>query len=168
MADAAEEFDDFYRRNHPALIRVLWRYVGNRTAAEDISHDAFMAAWRDWQTVNTREVPAAWVRRIALNRAASWLDRRRLELRSRRLWAAPLAQQTTDLLDPEFWAAVRTLTPRRAQAFALRYVEDWGYADIATTLGCSELSARQLVHRARAELEVRVSSTLWPRAARRG
>lgn len=33
MTDAAEELHDFYRRNQPALIRVLWHYVGNRAAS---------------------------------------------------------------------------------------------------------------------------------------
>ena len=48
-------------------------------------------------------------------------------------------------LDGDVWAAVRMLPEKQRVAVALRHGDDWGYADIAAVLECSEAAARQSV-----------------------
>ena len=66
----------------------------------------------------------------------------------------------------EFWAAVRSLPHRQAQAAALRFVYDMPLAEIATTLGTSEGTVKQHLSRARRSLAAvsRLSATTTGRA----
>jgi RNA polymerase sigma-70 factor (ECF subfamily) len=53
----------------------------------------------------------------------------------------------------EFWARVRTLPKRQAQAIALFYLEDRPVAEIAVILGCAESTARKHLSRGRRSLQ---------------
>jgi len=56
----------------------------------------------------------------------------------------------------QFWAAVRVLPKRQAQAVALYYLEDLPVAEIAATLGAAEGTVRASLHKARAALARRL------------
>jgi RNA polymerase sigma-70 factor (ECF subfamily) len=59
----------------------------------------------------------------------------------------------------EFWAAVRALPQRQAQAAALRFVYDMPVGDIAATLGTSEGTVEQHLSRARQSLAQTLGTT---------
>ena len=58
--------------------------------------------------------------------------------------------------DADFWAAVRTLPRRQAQAIALFYLEDLPVAGIAAVLGCAEGTVKALLHQGRRGLAARL------------
>ena len=95
--------------------------------------------------------PAAWVRRVACNRAASVVRRRVREAKAmvRLAYRTPL-QIELDEGDAEFWRSVRALPARQAQAVALFYLEDYSVRDIAAVLDCSEGTVKTHLSRARA------------------
>jgi RNA polymerase sigma-70 factor (ECF subfamily) len=120
--------------------------------AEDVAQEAMLVAYRRWGTVSELERPDTWVRRVCINLAVSSFRRRVIEIRAltrlaRRREPEPLSNDTE-----EFWAAVRALPKRQAQAAALRFVYELPIADIAEVLSCSEGTVKQHLSRARASL----------------
>ena len=59
--------------------------------------------------------------------------------------------------DDAVWAVCRDAAPAAAGRRGARFYEDLDYAEIATLLGCSEVTARSHVHRALAALRTRLT-----------
>ncbi len=117
-------------------------------------------AYRRWRDVADLERPDLWVRRTCANLAVSQFRRRMVELRRPPAWPArrqPLPELSE--AGEEFWAAVRALPHRQAQAAALRFVYDMPLAEIAATLGTSEGTVKQHLSRARHALAVSLAAT---------
>lgn len=153
------EFDDFYAAELPRLV-ALARGLCPAAVAEDVAQEAMLVAYRRWRDVSELDRPDLWVRRTCANLAVSQFRRRVVELRV----TARLAgrRQPPVELSPageEFWAAVRRLPHRQAQAAALRFVYDMPLAEIAATLGTSEGTVKQHLSRARRALAVALGAT---------
>ena len=131
----------------------MYALSGARHSAEDIAQEAFLAAHRNWDKIVTLEQPAAWVRRVAANMAVSAVRRRVSEARALLRLASrrePLEELPEN--DDAFWAAVRALPKRQAQAIALHYLEDLSTIEIAQILECSESTVRVHLHNGRKTL----------------
>lgn len=153
---ATETFDGFYRRELPGLVALAVALAGP-ASADDIAQEAMLTAYRRWEAVSRLDLPVAWVRRVCANLAVSTLRRRGAGARALlRLGARP--QRTVELApEPDaFWAEVRGLPRRQAQAVALAYVYEMGVADIAATLGVAEGTVKTHLFRGRAALAVRL------------
>jgi RNA polymerase sigma factor (sigma-70 family) len=144
-------FDQFYRAEMPRLV-ALARGLCGSGFAEDIAQEAMLAAYRKWRSVGDLQYPAGWVRRVCANLAVSQYRRRVAELRTMTRLASQPVPTPLAAPDEEFWAAVRRLPARQAQAAALRYVYELELAEIARTLQISEGAVKQHLSRARAKL----------------
>jgi RNA polymerase sigma factor (sigma-70 family) len=143
-------FDDFYRREHRHVLGLAFVLTGNHWVAEDTAQDAFTAAFRRWQFIVAYDSPAAWIRRVTCNRAASVLRRRVREAKAlMRLAGRTPTHIELDEGDEAFWQAVRRLPPRQAQAVALYYLEDYSVREISEVLDCSEGTIKTHLSRAR-------------------
>lgn len=150
-------FDDFYRQEYRQVLGLAYVLTGNLSLAEDTTQDAFTAAYRQWASIGGYDSPAAWVRRVTCNRAASVVRRRVREAKA----VVRLASRTPthielDEGDAEFWRSVRALPPRQAQAVALFYLEDYSVRDIAAVLDCSEGTVKTHLSRARSAVARRL------------
>jgi RNA polymerase sigma factor (sigma-70 family) len=148
---AAPPFDDFYRAELARLV-ALARGLCAPALAEDVAQEAMLVAYRKWGTVSQLQRPDLWVRRVCANLAVSSFRRRMVELRAVARLAGRRELQALSSESEEFWAAVRMLPKRQAQAAALRFVYELPVADIAEVLGCSEGAVKQHLSRARAAL----------------
>lgn len=146
-------FDEFYVSELPRLV-ALARGLCGATLAEDVAQEAMIVAYRRWREVGDLERPDLWVRRTCANLAVSQFRRRLVELRATARFAARRPTPPPEMSEgaEEFWAAVRALPTRQAQAAALRYVYELPVAEIATTLDCSEGTVKQHLSRARRAL----------------
>ena len=154
----ARSYDEFYRREMPRFV-ALARALSGSAAADDLAQEAMLAAYRRWPEVAAYENPEAWVRRVCAQHATSLLRRRGAETRAvLRLASQPPPAPELDERHEAFWAEVRRLPRRQAQAAALRYVYDLGVADIAATMACSEGSVKVHLTRARAVLVDRLGT----------
>ena len=143
-------FDDFYRQEYRRVLGLAYVLTGSTAVAEDTTQDAFTAAYRQWAAIGSYDSPAAWVRRVTCNRAASVVRRRVREAGAIvRLAHRTKTQVELDEGDAEFWRTVRALPPRQAQAVALFYLEDYSVRDIAAVLDCSEGTVKTHLSRAR-------------------
>ena len=158
MTAPAPTFDDLYRDEYAAIVRLAWTLTGRRAVAEELAQDAFLRAHQRWEQVGRYDRPGAWVRRVVLNLATSRARRVAAETRALVRVAGRRADETAlDAADHEFWAAVRSLPRRQAQVVALYYVEDRPVADIAHVLDVAEGTVRATLHQARAALATRLN-----------
>jgi len=152
-AATADTFEAFFTREYRRVVGFAYALTGSWQAAEDVAQDAFIAAHGRWDEIRAYDVPAAWVRRVACNRAVSLGRRSRSEhraldvLRRRRPVHA-----TLDAADHEFWAEVRKLSPNQSTAITLHYLEDLPVERIAEVLECAPATARVHLHRGRKAL----------------
>ena len=147
-------FEQLYQSDYPAVVGLVYGLTGSRWVAEDLTQEAFLRAHRDWPRVCEMDSPGGWVRRVALNLARSRWRRLRSEAMAR--VTASFEEDPTspppDLETEEFWAEVRRLPVRQAQAVTLRYVEDRSVAEIASVLGVAEGTVKALLHQGRERL----------------
>ncbi|MCU1497871.1 MAG: putative polymerase subfamily sigma factor [Acidimicrobiales bacterium] len=168
-------FDALYRDEWHGLLALGWSLTGSWSAAEELVQDAFLDGYRRWDEVGRLDRPGAWVRRAVVNRAASHhrhqaVARRGLVvLGSRSTTEADSAatDRTADRAaehvgDPVFWAAVRSLPRRQAEAVTLHYLEDRSVAEIAEILGCRPATVKVHLHRGRQALARRLAAVTAP------
>lgn len=71
MSQRQQEFTDLYRQQHEAVLAFVLRRLpdGDMTRAEDITQDAFIAAWRNFSALPTNPNESrAWLFSAARNR----------------------------------------------------------------------------------------------------
>jgi RNA polymerase sigma-70 factor, ECF subfamily len=154
----AVTFDALYRSAYRPVLKLAYVLCGSWTIAEEVTQEAFLRALPRLERLDN---PHGWVRCVAANLARSRLRRLGAEMRALgRLAARPVPPSTeSELLPAEldrFWAEVRNLPPRQAQAIAYHYLEDRPVREVAELMGCSEGTAKALLHQARQRLARRL------------
>ena len=150
---AEDSFEAFVRVNYGRVLGLVIAVYGRRDA-EDVVQEAFERAQGRWERVVSLDRGDLWVRRVALNLAASRLRRWRIESAALLRLRARSMPVTVSLSSPtaEVWDHVRRLSTRQAQVVALRYLEELTTAEIATVLGIAEGTVRALLHQGRTRL----------------
>ncbi|HWM22524.1 MAG TPA: sigma factor-like helix-turn-helix DNA-binding protein, partial [Ilumatobacteraceae bacterium] len=113
--------------------------------------EALAEAQRRWANVVELDKPGAWVRRVALNRAANIRRRSGREQQALRRLRVVRGDSASDRLpDDGLWALVRDLPDQQRRAVVLHYVGDLSVADVADVMECSEGTVKTHLSRARA------------------
>jgi RNA polymerase sigma-70 factor, ECF subfamily len=147
-------FEELYRTTFPRVYAYVASLLRDRSAAEDVTAQAFERAYRKRSGFSARRgTPEAWVFGIARNAA---LD----ELR-RRSRGAVLAADAADVWSPgpdeeaerafrreEVRAALASLDPRDRDLIALKFAGGLSNAEIARVLRLSESNVGTRLHRA--------------------
>lgn len=163
--EAPESFESLYTREFPGLVATAYALTGSRSVAEELVHDAFLAAHRKWATVGSMDRPGAWVRKVLLRAVYSRTRRLRAEARAvLHLTNAPSVAQAPlrSADDDGLWAEVRKLPRQQATVVGLRYVNDLPFGEIAEAMGCEPSTARAHLTRAHRTLADRLSTTWDP------
>lgn len=150
MADS-EGFDDFYRATSGRVLRYAFAMTGDQAAAQDVTQEAYIRAWRHWPRIGQFDNAEAWVR-LAATRLAT--DRWR-RLKVRRVSAAnqpprpvePPSEDTVVLV-----AALRRLPPNQRQAICLHYLVDIPVAEVALEMNVAVGTVKSWLSRARTAL----------------
>jgi len=160
----AAAFATFYRRHLPAVVGFLLRETGDREATADLSAEVFAAVFLFARRFRARGAGSArpWVLGIARNKLLESRRRGRVEDRARRRLALePEVLDDDDLArvdelaggaDQPVLGLVEQLPERQREAVRSRVVEEREYPEIARSMRCSELVARQNVSRGLARL----------------
>jgi RNA polymerase sigma factor (sigma-70 family) len=152
-APAAESFEDLYRRTFPRVYAYVASLLRDRSAAEEVTAQAFERAYRRRLTYRPGRGPVeAWLFGIARNAALDELRRRgrraRLEDEAADPGAAPASDEAEGLLRREtVRAALAALEPRERDLIALKFAGGLSNAEIARVLGMSESNAGTRLHR---------------------
>ncbi len=133
------------------MVSVVYALTGQRWAAEELTQEAFIRAFRAWGTVSGYDKPGAWLRRVTINLATSHVRRRITEARAMAL--VVLRQRTPLETHPEddepVWAAVRALPRRQRESFVLYYVDGLSIGEIAEVFGVAETTVKTHLQRSR-------------------
>ncbi len=158
-ASDACSLESLFRAHYRTLVQSLALISGDdREAAADAVADAFMELERNWKRIHTYEDPAAWVRRVALNKLCN--HRRSLARRARALLRLQSGKEETSTevqaMDLALKDALARLPIKQRTAIVLFYFADLSVADVAQAMGITEGSANQHLHRAREALRKRL------------
>jgi RNA polymerase sigma-70 factor (ECF subfamily) len=152
-----------YMQQRPRLLGIAYRMLGALSEAEDVVQDV----WMQWSTTAQIENPEAWLVAVTTRRS---IDRLRSASAAREsyvgMWlpepiiiddpATPeQVHERRDSLSIAFLTVLECLKPEARAAFLLHDVFDVDYAEIGRIVEKSEAACRQLVHRAREQLQAR-------------
>ena len=152
--DAQVAFDELYRESRDDLFAYVAGMLRDRSAAEDITMQAFERAYRRRRGFNPkRGSRRGWLFGIARNAALDELRRRRrhtaLAAEPEDAEAAHAAEDAaeTSLRRSTVRAAMERLPSRDRELVALKYFAGLSNAEIATVVGISESNAGTKLHR---------------------
>jgi RNA polymerase sigma-70 factor (ECF subfamily) len=148
-----EDFEALYRRTFPRVYAYAASLLRDRSAAEEVTAQAFERAYRKRRGYRPRRGTVdAWLFGIVRNAALDELRRRR---RRANLEAEP-ADLVTGGAEEHVEGAIRRqavltalagLEPRDRELVALKFAGGLGNAEIARVLGVSESNAGTRLHR---------------------
>ncbi len=150
---ACSSVESIFRGHYVRLVQSLALVCGDREEAADALQEAFLQLEARWSVISKFEDPVAWVRRVALNRVLSF--RRSLARRARaltRLTERAGAAHAADGNDLALRDALHHLSPQQRTAIVLFYFADLPVAEVAASMGVSEGTVNQHLHRGREAL----------------
>lgn len=162
-------FSVFYRRHLPLVVGWCVRRTGDPDLAADLTAEVFSAVLVAAARYEpTDESAAGWLVGIARNVLGHSLRRGRIDARAReRLGAATLTVEDHDIElvlelaaseDGVAGALLAELPVDEQVAVRARVIEEREYAEIARTMGCSELVVRKRVSRGLARLRAELAT----------
>jgi RNA polymerase sigma-70 factor (sigma-E family) len=153
-AHPIEPFEDFMAREQTAILKLLYALTSDWHAAQDLAQDTFEVAQQAWSRVSNLDRPAAWVKKVAINKQRRWWRRRRLEERllSQRFLDSQRDQIELPSEHAELWDAVRRLPLHHHEVIVLRYQSDLTELEIADILEIPRGTVKSRLHEARRTL----------------
>jgi RNA polymerase sigma-70 factor, ECF subfamily len=67
-------------RHKGMVYSILWHYLRDHTAAEEVSQEVFLELHRSWASMKSAEHIVFWLRRVTSHRAIDCARKRRLHL----------------------------------------------------------------------------------------
>ncbi|MBU7575889.1 MAG: RNA polymerase sigma-70 factor [Hydrogenophaga sp.] len=164
-----------FHRLRPRLQGIAYRMLGSPAEAEEVVQDA----WLRWHEAAHADLDSseAWLvtvtTRLAIDRLRSAKVQREhyigTWLPEPLLADAPVTPEQllerADDVSVAFLAMLERLAPEARAAFLLREVFDADYGEVAEALGKTESACRQIVHRAKAQLQDDRPRHIVPREA---
>ena len=142
-------FESLYRMHSGRVHGLCLRLTGNPLAAEDLTQETFIRAWRSLGAFRGDSAFGSWLFRIAVNAVAA---RYRAELR-RAAWETKVPARTTQQGDPalrmDLEDAIGALPPGARAVFVLHDVEGYRHEEIADQLGVAVGTSKAQLHHAR-------------------
>ncbi len=150
--------EDLFARHHGEIYAYLYRMVRDGELAADLTQDAFVKAYRNYDTLEKPENARAWLYQIAHRVALDELRRRKIirfiPWTGEHRGAAPSAEHLAmELrLSGDLARALDKIPERQRAALLLAEVHDLTGLELAAVLGVSHVAARALLTRARESL----------------
>ena len=135
--DPATQFRELYQREYASVYRAIRAVVLDAAAAEDLTQETFVRAFRARHRYKPTAPPGAWLRRIGVNLAISHLRRQKLaRFLPARLYVAPNRREYDQAEARDVVGkALAVLSPKLRAAIVLHYYEDLTREEIASVLG---------------------------------
>lgn len=147
-----EAFRQLVEVYHDRVYRTAFALTAERGAAEDVTQETFLRAWRGLRGFRGEATLATWLTRLAVNAGADYQRRQRRRGARERLASLvrPLSREALPAVEERdrVEGALRALPPALRRVVALRYGLDLPVAEIARTLSCPEGTVKSRLHAA--------------------
>jgi RNA polymerase sigma-70 factor (ECF subfamily) len=160
--DRAGAFRDLADHHLDAAYRLAHAILRDPIEAQDATHDAFVAAWRSWDSLRDRGKFEPWFDRIVVNTCRNRLRR------ERRRSAVDISNEVALTAGDEFshsiereviGEALASLSPDHQVVVALRFYRDLTIPQIAERVGVPVGTVRSRLHYALKRLQVEIEAT---------
>jgi RNA polymerase sigma-70 factor (ECF subfamily) len=163
QAGNSDAFEGIYGSFASRIYNFLYRLLGSREEAEDLTQQTFLIALKQLKTLRDPGQLESWVYRIARNEVYQKLRRRKFdsveedgavgkdsaEPRENRLHANPEKVLLNVELGQKLQAVLDGLPIKMREVFILAVVQEMSYKDISAIVGRSLLSVKTDIYRAR-------------------
>jgi RNA polymerase sigma-70 factor, ECF subfamily len=163
--DAAGLFvEDLFARHHGEIYAYLIRMLRDPELAADLTQDAFVKAYRAYDSLEKPENARAWLYQIAHRVALDHIRRQKivrfLPWTGESRGAVPSAEHLVmeSRLSGDLQRALAKIPERQRAALLLAELHDLTGLELAATLGVSHVAARALLTRARESLRQALAS----------
>ena len=157
--DAARTFvDALFAKHHGEIFAYLVRMLRDSELAADLTQDAFVKAYKNYDTLQKDENARAWLYQIAHRVALDELRRRKIirmvPWTGESHGAAPSAERMAlDMrLSGPLERALAAIPERQRAALLLAELHDLTGVELAAAMGVSHVAARAILTRARESL----------------
>jgi RNA polymerase sigma-70 factor (ECF subfamily) len=149
-------FDELVRLTHRSVYSLVFRIVGNRDDAADVTQDVFLRVWRGLRSFRGDAEFGTWLHRVAANASLTFVKRRARG-------GTPVAPEDIPELPAEdgaeqradadvLEAALATLPPQQRAVVVLKDVYGWTCEEIGREMGATEGAIKVRLFRARQRL----------------
>jgi len=161
-ADTDRLVAELFRSEGRSLVRLARLFVDDRNAAEDLVQEAYIRLARNVHRIEDVSRAPAYLRSIVLNLARDQNRRGFVSMRHRLPFSdtAPGVDEEIHVREDqrEVLEALRELPTQQRACLVLRYYDELGPDEIATTLGISRNSVKTHLQRGLAALEARLAA----------
>jgi RNA polymerase sigma-70 factor (ECF subfamily) len=155
-----DKLESLFRVEYPRLVRALTLASGDGDRATDAVQDAFVQASRHWRRIRHYDEPAAWLRRVAVNRMTDQGRRQqrrdggmiRLVNQSQVEDHARVDETDRAAAVVDLRRALATLPEGQRMVVCLHYLADLSVAQVAAALGIAPGTVKSQLHDARHQL----------------
>ena len=134
-------FGKLVQLHQSAVFNVAYRMLGNRRDAEDAAQEAFVRAYKAFNSFDTERPVLPWLKKIVTNLCLNRIKAHRptLSLENglpppKESKPGPEAQTANRERDAQVRAAILSLPPRYRAVIELRHFQDLNYEEIAEGL----------------------------------
>lgn len=160
---------EFFDRYSPALMAVIYRYVGNDDDASDVLQESFIKIFSTIDTFKWKDVGSlqAWATRIAVNTALNYLrHNKRLRLNTTPVdnlgespqFDTPDSQEVSNIDMDTLLNMIAELPDGYRTIFNLYCLDGYSHKEIAEQLGISEKTSSSQLARAKSILARRINA----------
>jgi len=165
-------FETLMRKYYARILNFIYRFVGNREIAEDLTQEVFLRVYKSSGRYYPQAKFQTWIFTIAKNVSLNEVRRKRKTISIDQEYGQDGEHKKFQLPDNkilgpdkemikqekvvEVRKAINSLPANQRTAVILRRYEDFSYSDIAKTLGCSVEAVKSLLSRAKEALKNRL------------
>lgn len=164
LETSSDSLSQLFREHNRRVLSAAYRITGSMADAEDVAQAVFLRlAGSNAPVVGNA---GSYLYRAAINGALDLLRRRKtassepLEeaaaVASAGMGSSPETEASGRQLGEWLRVAIAELTPRSAEMFTLRYLEELGNREIAAMMGTSQAVVAVTLHHARSKLKKRL------------
>ena len=164
LAGDTDAFGKLVKRYQRSVFATSFYYVGRYGAAEDVSQDALLAAYKSLSRLDSPERFGPWLKELTCRTASNWLRRNGKKLKNE----TPLPYKRTISMEDardtpgqslereerlmQIEKAIDTLPERYRLPVVLRYLQELSYTDISAFTGLTHDEVRGVLERATRQL----------------
>ena len=139
------------------MFNICFRIIGNQEVAEDVLQEAIVNAFKNIQSYKGKATFGAWLKKIVVNKAISYLRKQQLEMVELEGNVEPKDEAGVDELDlvlkvETVREAIQKLPNGFRVVFSLYLLEGYDHKEIAEILEISESTSKSQYNRAKKKL----------------